>query len=260
MLQFVDYAIEGEPKYSIEECKERDQTYYVPLKVRVRLINKEKNEVKEQKVYMADLHKMTDTGTFIVNGAERVIVSQLVRSPGAYYTLTRDKLGKKLYSAQVIPNRGAWLEYESDSNDIMYVKIDRTRKLPITALLRAFGPVSYTHLVEHVEAKLMDTTAFVVSKPINRQFLTQNIKFVLHSKEKMQRLKEQNEKLQKKMDDIKIIYRAKLCLMGYLNMTEEQAHRYIQKQAMEDVYKRQHHGLVNVLWQTLAHYRNIKHF
>ncbi|MEG0509555.1 MAG: DNA-directed RNA polymerase subunit beta, partial [Eubacterium sp.] len=139
VLQFVDYAIEGEPKYSIEECKERDQTYYVPLKVRVRLINKEKNEVKEQKVYMADLHKMTETGTFIVNGAERVIVSQLVRSPGAYYTLSRDKLGKKLYSAQVIPNRGAWLEYESDSNDIMYVKIDRTRKLPITALLRAFG-------------------------------------------------------------------------------------------------------------------------
>ncbi len=148
VLQFVDYAIEGEPKYSIEECKERDQTYYVPLKVRVRLINKEKNEVKEQKVYMADLHKMTDTGTFIVNGAERVIVSQLVRSPGAYYTLTRDKLGKKLYSAQVIPNRGAWLEYESDSNDIMYVKIDRTRKLPITALLRAFGLGSNEEILE----------------------------------------------------------------------------------------------------------------
>jgi DNA-directed RNA polymerase subunit beta len=139
VLQFVDYAIEGEPKYSIEECKERDQTYYVPLRVRVRLINKEKNEVKEQKVYMADLHKMTDTGTFIVNGAERVIVSQLVRSPGAYFTLSRDKLGKKLYASQVIPNRGAWLEYESDSNDILYVKIDRTRKLPLTALLRAFG-------------------------------------------------------------------------------------------------------------------------
>ncbi|CAK7035965.1 MAG: DNA-directed RNA polymerase subunit beta [Eubacterium sp.] len=148
VLQFVDYAIEGEPKYSIEECKERDQTYYVPLKVRVRLINKEKNEVKEQKVYMADLHKMTDTGTFIVNGAERVIVSQLVRSPGAYYTLTRDKLGKKLYSAQVIQNRGAWLEYESDSNDIMYVKIDRTRKLPITALLRAFGLGSNEEILE----------------------------------------------------------------------------------------------------------------
>ena len=148
VLQFVDYAIEGEPKYTIEECKERDQTYYVPLKVRVRLINKEKNEVKEQKVYMADLHKMTETGTFIVNGAERVIVSQLVRSPGAYYTLTRDKLGKKLYSAQVIPNRGAWLEYESDSNDIMYVKIDRTRKLPITALLRAFGLGSNEEILE----------------------------------------------------------------------------------------------------------------
>lgn len=139
VLQFVDYSIDDNPKYSIEECKERDQTYYVPLKVRVRLINKEKNEVKEQKVYMADLHKMTDTGTFIVNGAERVIVSQLVRSPGAYFTEARDKIGKKLFSSQVIPSRGAWLEYESDSNDILYVKIDRTRKLPLTALLRAFG-------------------------------------------------------------------------------------------------------------------------
>ncbi|MBK5244603.1 MAG: DNA-directed RNA polymerase subunit beta [Eubacteriaceae bacterium] len=139
VLEFVDYSIEGKPKYTVEECKERDQTYFIPLKVTVRLINKEKNEVKEQKVYMADLHKMTDTGTFIVNGAERVIVSQLVRSPGAYFSLSRDKLGKKLFSAQVIPNRGAWLEYETDSNDIMYVKIDRTRKLPITALIRALG-------------------------------------------------------------------------------------------------------------------------
>lgn len=139
ILEFVDYSIEGKPKYTVEECKERDQTYFTPLKVTVRLINKEKNEVKEQKVYMADLHKMTKTGTFIVNGAERVIVSQLVRSPGAYFSLSRDKYGKKLYSSQVIPNRGAWLEYETDSNDIMYVKIDRTRKLPITALIRALG-------------------------------------------------------------------------------------------------------------------------
>lgn len=139
VLQFVDYAIDGEPKYSIEECKERDQTYYQPLKVRVRLINKEKNEVKEQKVYLADLHKMTETGTFVVNGAERVIVSQLVRSPGAYYTMSRDKVGKRLWASQVIPNRGAWLEYESDSNDLLYVKIDRTRKLSLTSMLRAFG-------------------------------------------------------------------------------------------------------------------------
>ena len=139
VLRFLDYSIEGKPKYSIEECKERDQTYYVPLKVKVQLINKEKNEIKEQKVYLADLHKMTKTGTFIVNGAERVIVSQLVRSPGCYYTLERDKLGKKLYSSQIIPNRGAWLEFETDSNDLMYVKIDRTRKLPLTSLLRAFG-------------------------------------------------------------------------------------------------------------------------
>lgn len=139
VLQFVDYALDGEPKYSIEECKERDQTYYQPLKVRVRLINKEKNEVKEQKVYLADLHKMTETGTFVVNGAERVIVSQLVRSPGAYYTMSRDKVGKRLWASQVIPNRGAWLEYESDSNDLLYVKIDRTRKLSLTSMLRAFG-------------------------------------------------------------------------------------------------------------------------
>lgn len=139
VLQFVDYEIEDNPKYSIEECKEREQTYSVPLKVRVRLINKEKGEVKEQKVYMADLQKMTKTGTFIINGAERVIVSQLVRSPGAYYTESRDKIGKKLHSSQIIPSRGAWIEYESDSNDVLWVKIDRTRKLPLTALLRAFG-------------------------------------------------------------------------------------------------------------------------
>lgn len=139
ILEFVDSKIEGEPKYTIEECKERDQTYFVPLYVRMRLVNREKNEIKEQEVYMADMYKMTDTGTFIVNGAERVIVSQLVRSPGVYYTLSRDKLGKKLFAAQIIPNRGAWLEFESDSKDLLHVKIDKNRKLPITCLLRAFG-------------------------------------------------------------------------------------------------------------------------
>ena len=140
VLQFVDYDLEEKTKYSIEECKERDQTYYQPLKVRVRLINKEKNEVKEQKVYLADLHKMTPTGTFIVNGAERVIVSQLVRSPGAYFTSEMDKKNRiPLYQSQIIPNRGAWLEYESDANNLLWVKIDRTRKISLTLMLRAFG-------------------------------------------------------------------------------------------------------------------------
>ncbi|MFZ7134699.1 MAG: DNA-directed RNA polymerase subunit beta [Eubacteriales bacterium] len=139
ILEFIDYTLDGKPKYSIEECKERDASYSTSLKVRVRLINKETNEVKEQSVFMADFPIMTDNGTFIINGAERVIVSQLVRSPSAYFSEDIDKTGKRLYSSQVIPNRGAWLEYETDSNDIVYVRVDRTRKLPITVLLRAFG-------------------------------------------------------------------------------------------------------------------------
>ncbi len=126
-------------KYSVEECKERDATYAAPLKVKVRLINKDTQEVKEQEVFMGDFPIMTEQGTFIINGAERVIVSQLVRSPGVYYDLEVDKAGKKLYSATVIPNRGAWLEYETDSNDVIYVRIDKTRKLPITVLSRALG-------------------------------------------------------------------------------------------------------------------------
>jgi len=139
ILEFIDYRLDGDPKYSIEECKERDASYSSSLKVRVRLINKETNEVKEQSVFMADFPIMTNNGTFIINGAERVIVSQLVRSPGSYYSQEIDKTGKRLYSSQVIPNRGAWLEYETDSNDILYVRVDRTRKLPITVLLRSFG-------------------------------------------------------------------------------------------------------------------------
>ncbi len=139
ILEFVDYSLDGKPKYSVEECKERDVTYSAPLKVKIRLINRETNEVKEQEVFMGDFHLMTDTGTFIVNGAERVIVSQLVRSPGVYYSETIDKSGKRLHSSTVIPNRGAWLEYETDSNDIFWVRIDRTRKIPVTILLRALG-------------------------------------------------------------------------------------------------------------------------
>lgn len=139
VLEFVDYELEKESKYDVEECKERDVNYAVPLKVQVRFINKETGEVKEQKVFMGDFPLMTDKGTFIINGAERVIVSQLVRSPGPYYDMKLDKVGTKLYSTTVIPNRGAWLEYETDSNDILSVRIDRTRKLPMTVLVKALG-------------------------------------------------------------------------------------------------------------------------
>ncbi|MBN2259287.1 MAG: DNA-directed RNA polymerase subunit beta [Clostridiales bacterium] len=139
VLEFIDYELEKEPKYDVEECKERDVTYCVPLKVKVRFINRESGEIKEQKVFMGDFPLMTYKGTFIINGAERVIVSQLVRSPGPYYGRKIDKNGNHLFSTQVIPNRGAWLEYETDSNDILYVRIDRTRKMPLTVLIRALG-------------------------------------------------------------------------------------------------------------------------
>ncbi len=139
-LEFVDFTLsEEEAKYSIEECKERDATYAAPLKVNVRLINKETDEINQHDIFMGDLPLMTETGTFVINGAERVIVSQLVRSPGIYYAIGHDKLGKTLYSCTVIPNRGAWLEYETDSNDVFYVRVDRTRKVPITVLIRSLG-------------------------------------------------------------------------------------------------------------------------
>ena len=139
-LEFVDFTLcKDDIKYTIEECKERDATYAAPLKVRVRLCNKDKDEINEHEIFMGDLPLMTDTGSFVINGAERVIVSQLVRSPGIYYGIAHDKVGKELYSATVIPNRGAWLEYETDSNDIFYVRVDRTRKVPVTVLIRALG-------------------------------------------------------------------------------------------------------------------------
>jgi len=139
-LEFVDFQLcEEEVKYSIEECKERDATYAAPLKVNVRLHNKETDEINQHDIFMGDLPLMTETGTFVINGAERVIVSQLVRSPGIYYGIAHDKLGKTLYSSTVIPNRGAWLEYETDSNDVFYVRVDRTRKVPITVLIRSLG-------------------------------------------------------------------------------------------------------------------------
>ena len=139
-LEFVDFELcENDVKYSIEKCKERDSTYAAPLKVKVRLYNKEKEEISEHEIFMGDLPLMTETGTFVINGAERVIVSQLVRSPGIYYAIGHDKIGKRLFSSTVIPNRGAWLEYETDSNDVFYVRVDRTRKVPITVLIRAMG-------------------------------------------------------------------------------------------------------------------------
>ena len=148
-LEFVDFTLcEDDVKYSIEECKQRDATYAAPLKVKVRLYNKEKDEITEHEIFMGDLPLMTATGTFVINGAERVIVSQLVRSPGIYYGITHDKLGKRLFSCTVIPNRGAWLEYETDSNDVFYVRVDRTRKVPITVLIRALGVSSNAEIVE----------------------------------------------------------------------------------------------------------------
>ncbi len=139
-LDFVDFTLcEDDVKYTIPECKERDATYAAPLKVKVRLYNKENGEINDHEIFMGDLPLMTETGTFVINGAERVIVSQLVRSPGIYYAVSHDKVGKTLYSCTVIPNRGAWLEYETDSNDVFYVRVDRTRKVPITVLVRALG-------------------------------------------------------------------------------------------------------------------------
>ncbi len=148
-LEFVDFTLcEKDVKYSISECKDRDATYAAPLKVKVRLHNKETDEINEHEIFMGDLPLMTETGTFVINGAERVIVSQLVRSPGIYYGIAHDKIGKKLYSCTVIPNRGAWLEYETDSNDVFYVRVDRTRKVPITVLIRALGIGNNQEIVE----------------------------------------------------------------------------------------------------------------
>lgn len=148
-LSFIDFRLcEEDVKYSIEECKQRDATYAAPMKVKVRLLNRENDEITEHEIFMGDLPLMTETGTFVINGAERVIVSQLVRSPGIYYAISHDKIGKELYSSTVIPNRGAWLEYETDSNDIFYVRIDRTRKVPITQLIRALGVGTNAQITE----------------------------------------------------------------------------------------------------------------
>ncbi|MDP4114308.1 MAG: DNA-directed RNA polymerase subunit beta, partial [Bacillota bacterium] len=148
VLEFIDYSLTDQPKYDQEECKERDVTYAAPLKVKVRLVNKETGEVKEQEVFMGDFPLMTEKGTFIYNGAERVVVTQLVRSPGPYYSVTVDKSNNKLFATTIIPNRGAWLEYETDSNEIISVRVDRTRKQPVTTLLRALGFATDQEIVE----------------------------------------------------------------------------------------------------------------
>ena len=165
-LEFVDFELcRDDVKYSIEECKERDATYAAPLTVTVRLYNKEKEEISEHKIFMGDLPLMTETGTFVINGAERVIVSQLVRSPGIYYAIGHDKIGKRLFSSTVIPNRGAWLEYETDSNDVFYARVDRTRKVPVTVLIRALGVGTNEEIRElfgdepKIEASLTKDTA-----------------------------------------------------------------------------------------------------
>ena len=166
VLEFIDFTLDSEPKFSIEECKERDATYAAALKVKARLYNRELDELKEQEIFMGDFPLMTETGTFIINGAERVIVSQLVRSPGIYYASDFDKVGKKLLSATVIPNRGAWLEYETDSNDVFYVRVDRTRKVPVTVLIRALGIGTDAEIIDLFgeEPKILATLEKDVSK------------------------------------------------------------------------------------------------
>lgn len=159
VLDFIDYRLDDKPKYTIAQCKERDATYAAPLRVRASLLNKETGEVKEQDIFMGDFPLMTDSGTFIINGAERVIVSQLVRSPGVYYSSSRDKTGKELFAATVIPNRGAWLEYETDSSNVFYVRIDKNRKLPISTFIRALGLSSNAEILEYFgETELMLAT------------------------------------------------------------------------------------------------------
>ena len=166
VLEFIDFTLDSEPKFSIEECKERDATYAAALKVKARLYNRELDELKEQEIFMGNFPLMTETGTFIINGAERVIVSQLVRSPGIYYASDFDKVRKKLLSATVIPNRGAWLEYETDSNDVFYVRVDRTRKVPVTVLIRALGIGSDAEIIDLFgeEPKILATLEKDVSK------------------------------------------------------------------------------------------------
>ncbi|WP_250277473.1 DNA-directed RNA polymerase subunit beta [[Clostridium] colinum] len=166
ILEFVGFKIDSEPRYSIAECKERDATYAAALRVKTRLTNKKDDEIKEQEIFMGDFPLMTDTGTFVINGAERVIVSQLVRSPGIYYAMEKDKVGKNLISSTVIPNRGAWLEYETDSNDVFYVRVDRNRKIPVTSLIRALGIGTDEEIIQYFgeEGKILATIEKDITK------------------------------------------------------------------------------------------------
>lgn len=166
ILEFIGFKLDAEPRYSIVECKERDATYATALRVKTRLTNKKDDEIKEQEIFMGDFPLMTDTGTFVINGAERVIVSQLVRSPGIYYAMEKDKVGKNLISSTVIPNRGAWLEYETDSNDVFYVRVDRNRKLPVTSLIRALGIGTDEEIIQYFgeEGKILATIEKDIAK------------------------------------------------------------------------------------------------
>ena len=159
VLEFFDYYMEDKTKYSLEEAKERDATYSTRLHVKVRLINRETGEIKEQEIYLGDFPLMTESGTFVINGAERVVVSQLVRSPGCYYAFEYDKTGKKVFTSTVMPIRGTWLEYETDSTDMFYARVDRTRRIPVTELIRAIGIVTDQQILELFgeEEKLMVT-------------------------------------------------------------------------------------------------------
>ena len=171
ILEFVDFKLDSETKYSIAECKDRDATYATSLRVKVRLRTKgDAAEVKEQEIYMGEFPIMTETGTFVINGAERVIVSQLVRSPGIYYDITKDKDGKNLLTSTVIPNRGAWLEYETDSNDVFSVRVDRNRKVPVTTLIRALGIGSDQDIIDLFgeEPKILATIEKDVTKTHSR--------------------------------------------------------------------------------------------
>jgi DNA-directed RNA polymerase subunit beta len=158
MLEFVDYRLEDETKYTIEEAKERSTTYASRLQVKARLMNKETGEIKEQEIFMGDFPLMTENGTFVINGAERVVVSQLVRSPGVYFDKSRDKTGKFLYTATVMPNRGTWLEFETDAQDMQWARVDRTRKVPMTTLIRALGFEKDSEILELFEDEILAAT------------------------------------------------------------------------------------------------------
>ncbi|HUM56243.1 MAG TPA: DNA-directed RNA polymerase subunit beta, partial [Bacillota bacterium] len=204
VLEFTDYSLDEPPKYSQEKCRERDVTYATPLKVKVRLITNETGEVKEQEVFMGDFPLMTEKGTFIYNGAERVVVTQLVRSPGPYYSQEIDKSGKELFSTQVIPNRGAWLEYETDSNEILSVRVDRTRKQPITALIRALSQEGIKQKIKNVieqkyREKYKPEKGWTFDNFTQEEIKNLEVEFKDELKKKVRRYQELNSIVSKKL-------------------------------------------------------------